>query len=76
MRDYYLPRWKMFIEATLAELREGKAVDRAALEKSWREHEKQFATTAGGNYVHQPRGDCFSMSRALYRKYSPLIQKD
>ncbi len=55
MRDYYLPQWKMFIEATPAELGEGKAVARAAFEKAGGEREKQFATTAGGNYVHQPR---------------------
>ena len=37
MRDYYLPRWQMFIDATLAELKGGTPVDRPALEKQWRE---------------------------------------
>jgi alpha-N-acetylglucosaminidase len=76
MRDYYLPRWQMLIEATLAELRGGKAVDRAVLEKTWREHEKQFATTTSGNYARQPSGNYFAMSRALYKKYSPMVQKN
>jgi len=70
MRDYYLPRWQMLIEATLNELRHGQAVDRAVLEKKWRKHEKQFATTTSGNYASQPSGNYFAMSRELYRKYS------
>jgi alpha-N-acetylglucosaminidase len=75
MRDYYLTRWQMLIDATLAELKGGKAVDRAALEKRWREYEKKFADTAAGNYPHQPNGDCFALSRALFKKYYPMIPK-
>jgi alpha-N-acetylglucosaminidase len=70
MRDYYLPRWQILVEATLAELKGGKSVDRAALEKKWREHEKTFAITTGSLYARQP-GDSFAMSRKLFRKYSP-----
>ena len=75
LRDYYLPRWQMLIEATLAELKGGKAVDRAALANEWREHEKKFALTTGGNYARKPSADCFVMSRALFKKYSRLVQK-
>jgi alpha-N-acetylglucosaminidase len=73
MRDYYLPRWQMLIEATLAELKGGKSVDRAELEKSWREHERKFAGTAADNYAYQPGGDYFALSRALFKKYYPML---
>lgn len=68
MRDYYLPRWQMLIDATLAELKGGKPVDRPALEKQWRNHDLKFATTANGDYATKPRGDFFAMSCALYKK--------
>ncbi|MGH7952784.1 MAG: alpha-N-acetylglucosaminidase, partial [Limisphaerales bacterium] len=72
MRDYYLPRWQMLIDATLVELKGRKPVDRQALEKQWREHDLKFATAAGGNYAAKPHGDCFTLSRALFEKYAPL----
>jgi len=75
MRDYYLPRWQMLIEATLAELKGGKAVDRIELEKKWREHEKRFVDTAAGNYSHLPSGDYFALSRALFKKYYPMVSR-
>ena len=71
MRDYYLPRWQLLIDATLAELKGGKPVDRQALEKQWREHDLKFATTAGSHYAARPSGDFFVMSRELFRKYAP-----
>jgi hypothetical protein len=72
MNDYYLPRWQMLIDATLAELKGGPPVNRTALEKQWRDHDLKFATTADGDYATKPRGDFFIMSRALYKKYAPL----
>ena len=71
MRDYYLPRWQVLIDATLAELKGGKPVDRQALEQQWREHDLKFATTTRGHYAVTPHGDFFAMSRALYKKYAP-----
>ena len=75
MRDYYLPRWQILIDATLAEMKGVKTVDRAALEKKWRGLEKQFADTAVSNYAHQPSGDYFALSRRLFKKYYPMLPK-
>jgi alpha-N-acetylglucosaminidase len=72
MRDYYLPRWQLLIDATMNELNGGKPVDRKALAKQWRDQETKFARTAGGDYAGQPEGDYFSMSRNLFRKYTLL----
>ena len=68
MSDYYLPRWQMFIDATLAELKGGMPVDRPALEKQWREHDLKFATTAGGDYATQA-------ARRLFRSEPRALQK-
>ncbi len=72
MRDYYLPRWQILIDATLVELKGGAPVDRPALEKQWRNHDLKFATTANGDYATRPHGNFFALSRALYKKYAPL----
>jgi alpha-N-acetylglucosaminidase len=69
VRDYYLPRWQLLINAQLAELNGGKSLDRPALQKQWREHDWEFASSAGGHYAVKARGDSFSMSRALFKKY-------
>ncbi len=69
MRDYYLPRWQLLIDATLAELNGGKPVDRQELQRQWRDHDLRFASSAGGNYATKPHGDLFSASRALFKKY-------
>lgn len=74
LRDYYLPRWQLLIEATVSELENGKAVDRSALERKWREHERNFAENAATRYPSEPSGDCFALSRALFRKYSPIAR--
>jgi alpha-N-acetylglucosaminidase len=72
MRDYYLPRWQMFIDATAAELQTGRPMDRSALENQMRDYEWKFARATGGEYASKPNGDPFARSRALYEKYSPL----
>jgi alpha-N-acetylglucosaminidase len=70
MRDYYLPRWQMLIDATLAALKDGKPVNREALEKQWREHDLKFAADGGAHYAAKPRGDFYDMSRKLFKKYA------
>lgn len=71
LRDYYLPRWEMLIEAAHAALRSGRAFDPAALAGQWRAHERRFAATVGGTYAREPEGDAFAMSAALFKKHFP-----
>jgi alpha-N-acetylglucosaminidase len=72
IRDYYLPRWQMLIDAATAELKGGAKIDTAALKKQYRDHDWAFASGSGGTYADQPHGDCFAMSKALFEKYSDL----
>jgi alpha-N-acetylglucosaminidase len=74
IRDYYLPRWQMLIDAATAELKGGPKIDSAELKKQYRDHDWAFATGSGGNYPDQPHGDCFAMSKALFDKYSNLTE--
>jgi len=74
IRDYYLPRWRSFLAATLRELKWGKPVDRGALEKQWRDMETKFARSTGGHYADSPSGDYFQMSSDLFKKYAPIAE--
>ena len=73
MRDYYLPRWQMFIDATIDELKSGKPANLEDLKRKWRAFEWQYATTTGGDYPARPRGDTYAMSRAMFNKYAPRV---
>jgi alpha-N-acetylglucosaminidase len=75
MRDYYLPRWQLLIDATLTELKGGPAVNSSELQKKWREQDLRFARMTGGNYATEPKGDFYAMSRALFEKYEPFAVK-
>ncbi len=72
MRDYYMPRWQMLIDATRNELRGGKAVDRTVLESRWRDHDRKFAAAIDGYYDVKPNADYYALSRSLFEKYSLL----
>jgi len=73
MADYYLPRWQILIDATLAEMKTGVPVNIDDLHARYRAHDLQFAGTTGGNYPEKPLEDPVAMSRALYSKYAPVI---
>ena len=75
IRDYYLPRWQILIDSTLAELKDRKRVDRAALEKQWNDRNWEFVTATDGNYSDSPNGNYFAMSRALFEKYAAHTSK-
>ena len=75
MRDYYLPRWQLLIDAKLAELQGGKPIDRTELEKQWHDQNWKFANGTGGNYRAKPSSDYFAMSGALFKKYAAQASK-
>ncbi len=72
MRDYYLPRWQLLINATLEDLKREKPVNRKELEQEWRNHDTNFVMNAGDDYLTRPKGDFFSMSAELFNKYASL----
>jgi alpha-N-acetylglucosaminidase len=72
MRDYYLPRWQMLIDASTVELKGGPKINPAALKKQYEDHNWAFARGVGGNYSVQPHGDIFAMSRSLFDRYSNI----
>jgi len=74
IRDYYLPRWQMLIDAAAAELKGGPKIDSAALEKQFRDHDWAFASGSGSTCPNQAHGDCFAMSKALFGQYSNLTE--
>jgi len=70
LRDYYLPRWQLTIDARLASLKDGKPIVMKALRKQWKEQAWKFVDSTEGVYPATPQGDVFSMSRSLHDKYA------
>jgi alpha-N-acetylglucosaminidase len=73
MRDYYLPRWQMLIDAATAELNGGPPIDAKTLTQKYRDHDWAYARGFDGNYPDKPHGDTFAMSKSLFNKYASLI---
>lgn len=68
LSGYYLPRWKAFLDAAAAALREGRPFDEAA---AARERVARTARWAGegGSFPAEPRGDSLEVARRLRGKY-------
>ena len=69
LKDYYKPRWNMFIEELNNQLNEKspQQVDYYAIEKNWVESNK--------TYTHIPEGNSVSIVQEIFKKYKPIIEK-
>lgn len=72
--DYYLPRWKMFLDRALISLKSKTTFDEKAFheqvtdfEKSWTEQIKSYPT--------EPQGNVLQIARDLSDKYSTKINE-
>ena len=75
LRDYYLPRWEMYLRTLGEDLRTGRSAAREqALDDRMKDFEWSWAQGAGGTFRTQPEGDAFARSRALFEKYADLLR--
>ena len=70
LRDYYLPRWQMFVEYLLSSS-QGKGLrefdgKRAKFDAAWVAEQKLYSP--------EPQGDTVALSRVLLKKYKPLME--
>jgi len=71
--EYYLPRWKMFLDATETALAAGKLPDMAAYNKKRGEFEAGWVSSNKTSMTNQPKGDTVEVSRRLLQKYGAAI---
>ena len=74
VRDYYLTRWKMFIDDVTTAVNEGKDFDEDAFYRKVTEFELSF-TEQTGDYPDCPQISPIETAKQLYQKYRPQIIK-
>jgi alpha-N-acetylglucosaminidase len=74
LSEYYLPRWKMFLEAAEENIGKGKAPDMAAFNKKRGEFEVAWISSGKTTMAEKPKGDTVSVSRKLLQKYAADIE--
>jgi alpha-N-acetylglucosaminidase len=73
-KDYYLPRWKMFIEQSISSLKLNEAFDHDAFIQRVTSFEKDW-TDQKGSYLDTPTGNGLEIAQKLFAKYNPEIVK-
>ena len=77
MRDYYLPRWELFLNELEKSLKDKNCkVDMKKITKQFAKHEQKWAAGVDGTekYIARPQGDVNAIVKSLFNKYSELMQ--
>lgn len=72
--EYYLPRWKRFLEAEEKALVDGHDLDQAKFDRERGAAEVAWIRSAGPTMAAKPVGDTLEVTRRLIRKYIPAIE--
>jgi alpha-N-acetylglucosaminidase len=67
--QYYLPRWRMFLDAMETSLASGKPLDMGAFNNQRGQFEVKWIGSRSTNMTARPVGDTISISRNLFEKY-------
>ncbi len=70
--QYYLPRWKMFLDQEESALSAGKPLDMGAFNKARGEFEVNWIRSGASTLAAKPVGDTVAVSRRLFNKYSGI----
>lgn len=71
--EYYLPRWKMFLEAAEDAVKAGSSLDMAAYQKKRGEFEVAWVNSGEPTMLTKPKGDTVAVSRQLWQKHGAEI---
>ncbi|BCU77182.1 alpha-N-acetylglucosaminidase [Luteolibacter sp. LG18] len=71
--EYYLPRWKMFLDATEMALAAGKRPDMATYNRERGKFETEWVNSGKTTLAARPKGDTVEVSRRLLQKYGAAI---
>lgn len=71
---FYVPRWRMFLDATLDALRSGEDLDGARIDAEIRRWEERWCESRD-RYPAAPRGDWLEEARAARRWAEPLLKR-
>ncbi|UDQ98478.1 alpha-N-acetylglucosaminidase TIM-barrel domain-containing protein [Lentisphaerota bacterium WC36G] len=77
MRDYYLPRWELFLVELEKNLKDPSyKVDMKKINSQFHRHEQAWANSTDGTekYIARPVGDVNQIVKDLYEKYCKLMK--
>ena len=77
MRDYYLPRWELFLNELEKSLKdENYKVDMKKINKQFSKHEKAWARGVDGTekYIARPKDNTTEIVEKLFKKYSMFMK--
>ena len=73
-RDYYMKRWKMFVDSVGGALRSGEPFNQNVFDGKAADFEWAYVnrTGAGDDYASAPKGDSWEIIKRLFKKYTAL----
>lgn len=74
LKDFYLPRWKMYLDRLAESLKENQRLDRRKYFRDLKEFELQWIRNNQTNYHSQPVGDTIEVAHRLFKKYIPYYR--
>jgi alpha-N-acetylglucosaminidase len=74
LRDFYLPRWKIFLDALAESLRENRRLEKRKFLNDLKEFEFQWIHDKRSKYSSQPIGDTLEVAFRLFKKYVPYYR--
>ena len=73
LAGYYLGRWQLYLDAVGAALTAGQEPDMKTIDGRLMDFEWKWAQSSGGKFASKPKGNCHTISQALYNKYAPVL---
>jgi len=74
LKDFYLPRWKMYLDRLAESLKENQRLDRRKYFRDLKEFELQWIRDNQTNYSSKPVGDTIEAAHRLFKKYIPYYR--
>ncbi len=78
MRDYYLPRWELFLNELEKSLKDSNyKVDMKKMNAQFSKHEKSWASAVDGTekYIARPNNNAKKIIEKLFKKYKQFMKK-
>ncbi|XP_029641945.1 alpha-N-acetylglucosaminidase isoform X2 [Octopus sinensis] len=72
LKDYYYPRWKLFVDMLKADLTNTTSFSQAKYDQQVLETVEKPFTFDHSTYPTEPQGDSLKLVRNLYTKYRPI----
>ena len=74
LKDFYRPRWAMWLEALRVSLKDGSKFDEKATRNAIRDWEFAWVKKTTPIFATEPSGDTIVLAAKIYSDYNPILQ--